>query len=167
MLVSAVLQSGSVICIHISPPFWAFYFLLVVKSLPANAGLKRCGVWSLGHEDPLEKEWQPTPVFLHGKFHRQRSLAGYSRWGCKDTRLKWLSMHAFPSAWASHLPCLIPLDHHRAPSWAPRIREHLPTCCLFRGRFYITSCFKRPLEERQAKITLKQSGLLKTERQNP
>ena len=24
------------------------------------------------------REWQPTPVFLLGKFHRQRSLAGYS-----------------------------------------------------------------------------------------
>ena len=26
---------------------------------------------SLGQEDPLEKEWQPTPVFLPGKFHGQ------------------------------------------------------------------------------------------------
>ena len=34
-------------------------------------------VWSLGREDPLEKEWQPTLVFLPGKSHRMRSLAGY------------------------------------------------------------------------------------------
>ena len=26
---------------------------------------------------------QPTPVFLPGKPHAQRSLAGYSPWGCK------------------------------------------------------------------------------------
>ena len=33
---------------------------------------------SLGQEDPLEKWWLPTSVFLPGKFHRQRSLVGYS-----------------------------------------------------------------------------------------
>ena len=27
--------------------------------------------------------WLPTPVFLPGKFHGQRSLAGYSPWGRK------------------------------------------------------------------------------------
>ena len=26
------------------------------------------------------RKWQPTPVFLPGKFHEQRSLAGYSPW---------------------------------------------------------------------------------------
>ena len=35
-------------------------------------------VQSLGEEDPLEKEWQPTPVSLPGKSHGQRTLAGYS-----------------------------------------------------------------------------------------
>ena len=25
-----------------------------------------------------------TPVCLHGKFHAQKSLAGYSPWGCKE-----------------------------------------------------------------------------------
>ena len=33
--------------------------------------------WSLGWD------WQPTPVVLPGKFHGQRSLAGYSPWGHK------------------------------------------------------------------------------------
>ena len=27
---------------------------------------------------------QLAPVFLPGKFHGQRSLAGYSPWGCKE-----------------------------------------------------------------------------------
>ena len=30
------------------------------------------------------RKWQPAPVFLPGKFHGQRSLAGYSPWGCKE-----------------------------------------------------------------------------------
>ena len=38
----------------------------------------------LGQEDPLRKEWLPTPVFLPEEFHGQRSLVGYSPWGCKE-----------------------------------------------------------------------------------
>ena len=30
------------------------------------------------------REWQPTLVFLPGKFHGQRSLVGYSPWGHKE-----------------------------------------------------------------------------------
>ena len=30
------------------------------------------------------RKWLPTPVFLPGKFHGERSLAGYSLWGCKE-----------------------------------------------------------------------------------
>ena len=30
------------------------------------------------------KEWQPTPVFLAGKFHGQRGLESYSPWGHKE-----------------------------------------------------------------------------------
>ena len=33
---------------------------------------------------PWRREWQPTPAFVPGKFHRQRSLADYSPWGCKE-----------------------------------------------------------------------------------
>ena len=33
---------------------------------------------------PWRKEWLPTPVFLPGEFHGQRSLAGYSSWGHKE-----------------------------------------------------------------------------------
>ena len=30
------------------------------------------------------RKWQPTPVFVPGKFHGQRNLAGYSPWGGKE-----------------------------------------------------------------------------------
>ncbi|KAB0379908.1 hypothetical protein FD755_007692, partial [Muntiacus reevesi] len=33
---------------------------------------------------PWKRKWQPTPVFSPGKFHGQRSLVGYSPWGCKE-----------------------------------------------------------------------------------
>ena len=31
------------------------------------------------------RKWQPTPVILPGEHHEQRSLAGYSPWGCKES----------------------------------------------------------------------------------
>ena len=31
------------------------------------------------------RKWQPTPVFLPGKFRGQRSLVGYSPWGCQES----------------------------------------------------------------------------------
>ena len=41
-------------------------------------------VQSLGREDPLEKEMEPTPVLLPGKFHGWRCLVGNSPWGHKE-----------------------------------------------------------------------------------
>ena len=32
-----------------------------------------------------EGKWQPTPIFLPGELHGQRSLAGYSPWGRKES----------------------------------------------------------------------------------
>ena len=42
-------------------------------------GFAKQEVWvqSLGREDPLEKKMQPTPIFLPGKSHGQRSLTWY------------------------------------------------------------------------------------------
>ena len=39
-----------------------------------------------GWEDPLEKQMAGHSVFLPGKFHRERRLAGYSPWSCKRVR---------------------------------------------------------------------------------
>ena len=36
---------------------------------------------------PWRSEWQPTPVFLPGEFHGQRSLVGYWPWGHKELDL--------------------------------------------------------------------------------
>ena len=34
---------------------------------------------------PWRRPWQPTLVFLPGKSHGQRRLAGYRTWGCKES----------------------------------------------------------------------------------
>ena len=54
----------------------------MVKNLPA---MWETWVWSLGWEIPGRRVWQPTPVFLPGEFHGQRSLVGYSPRGCKES----------------------------------------------------------------------------------
>ena len=62
------------------PLLIAFYCLLfigtslvaqMVKCLPT---MQETQVQSLGWEDLLEKEWQPTPVLLPGKSHGLKSL---------------------------------------------------------------------------------------------
>ena len=42
-------------------------------------------VWSLGWEDPLEEGMATHSSILFGKSHGQRSLAGYSPWGHKES----------------------------------------------------------------------------------
>ena len=83
---------------------WIFYilnFVIALKYLPLAAQLVRNGpamqetrVQSLGREDSLEKKMATTPVFLPGESHGQRSLAGYSPWGCKELdTTQWLNYH--------------------------------------------------------------------------
>ena len=55
---------------------------LVVKNLPASEG----DTGSIpGLKIPWSRKWQPTPVFLSGKVHGQRSLVGYSPWCHKES----------------------------------------------------------------------------------
>ena len=59
----------------------------MVKNLLANARDMRDAVRSLGREDPRERKWQPTPVFLPGESHGPRSLVGYSPCGRKQSNM--------------------------------------------------------------------------------
>ena len=68
---------------------------------------------------PWRKKWQPTPVFLPGKFHGQRRLSGYNPWDCKESNMiehtrihiiktsQGVGVHQF-IAW---LCCLYWVDH--------------------------------------------------------
>ena len=50
----------------------------------------RCDPW-VG-KIPWRREWQFTPVFLSGKFRKQKSLACYSPWGHKESDMtEWLT----------------------------------------------------------------------------
>ena len=75
---------------------WASRVAPVVKSPPANAGEGRGvgGFDSWIGKVPWRRKWQPTPVFLPGKSHGQRSLAGYSPCGLRHKGWTPLSIWA-------------------------------------------------------------------------
>ena len=58
----------------------------MVKNLPALAGI-------IGDMDSIPESarflwwraWQPSPIFLPGKFHGQKDQEGCSRWGYKES----------------------------------------------------------------------------------
>ena len=59
---------------------WGEYYV----SFPGSSGCKEsiCNAEGLGSipwpgKIPWRREWQPTPVFLPGELHGQRSLVGY------------------------------------------------------------------------------------------
>ena len=54
----------------------------MVKNLPV---MQKTGFNPWVEKIPRKREWVPTPVFLPGKFHGQRSLVGYSPWGHKES----------------------------------------------------------------------------------
>ena len=69
----------------------------VGKELACNAGnclqCRRHGFDSWVRKIPWRRKWQPTPVFSPGEFHGQRSLVGYSAWGCKELDMtEWLTL---------------------------------------------------------------------------
>ena len=57
-------------------------------------------VLSLGGDGPWRRKWPSTPVFLPGEYpmdresHGQKSLAGYSPWGCTEADMTEHEAHA-------------------------------------------------------------------------
>ena len=43
---------------------------------------------------PWRRAWQPTPVFLPGESHGQRSPVDHSAWGCKELEMTEVTYHA-------------------------------------------------------------------------
>ena len=88
----------SKICLKKKTPF---PFLIPLIMLIDNIGLPR---WLSGKESacqcrkhrrhgfdpqvgkiPWRRKWQPAPIYSPSKLHGQRSLVGYSPWGCKKS----------------------------------------------------------------------------------
>ena len=66
---------------------------LMVKNSPASRRCRRCGFDPWVRKIPWSRTWQPTLVFLPGESHGQKSLVGYSPWGCKESdTAEWLTL---------------------------------------------------------------------------
>ena len=77
---------------------------------------------------PWGREWQPTPVFLSGESHGERSLAGYSPWGRKTVRCDLATEHRWKAT--------------RGPQFKHRCGRHQgpPTEGLRRGYIALFFC---------------------------
>ena len=60
-----------------------FKSVMVVQMVKNPPAMQETQVQSLGWKSPWRRAWQPTAVFLPGESHGQRSLVGYSPWGCR------------------------------------------------------------------------------------
>ena len=63
-------------------------------------------IWSLGWEDPLEKEMATLSSILAWKFPGQRSLVGYSPWGGQESDHNWGRTHTHPNRHSETPPSL-------------------------------------------------------------
>ena len=54
---------------------------------------KRLEIYPWVRKISWRKAWQPTPVFLPGESYGQRSLAGYSPWGQKQSDMTEATQH--------------------------------------------------------------------------
>ena len=70
-----------------------------VKNPRQRKRCRRCGFDSWVGKIPWRRAWHPTPVFLPGESHGQRSLVGYSPQGCKELDM---TEHAHMQEFHSH-----------------------------------------------------------------
>ena len=69
---------------------------------------KRCGFSPWFRKIPWRRKWHPTPGFLPGKSHGQRSLVGYSPWGRKESdTTERLHFHFPPCFLASQVALVV------------------------------------------------------------
>ena len=93
---------------------WASQVALAVKNLLANAQGMRRNFDAWIRKIPWRRAWQRTPVFLLGESQGQRSLAGYSPWGCKESDMTEVTQHSsqMPPAelWKSYMILAVPTN---------------------------------------------------------
>ena len=73
-------------CVQYSIVNCGFPVLLVVQMVKNLLKMLEMWVQFMGWEDPLGQGWLPTPVFLPGEFHGQRSLVLCNPWGHKESQ---------------------------------------------------------------------------------
>ena len=71
----------------------------LIRCLGCHSQCRRCRFNPWVRKIHWRRKWQPTPVFLPGKPHGQKSLEGYSPQGQKELNTtEWLHTHNYPRA---------------------------------------------------------------------
>ena len=69
---------------------------LVIKNLSVNARRhRRCKFYPWVRKIPWRRKWQPMPVFLPGKSHGQRSMAGNNLWCHRESDMTEQLTHTY------------------------------------------------------------------------
>ena len=92
---------------------------------------KRCRFDPWVKNIPWRSKWQPILVFLPGKSHRQRSLAGYSPWDSKESDMIERLNNNNKSPFLSPLPHTVPrCSHTELLTCMPRALGTLKSPCF-------------------------------------
>ena len=121
--------AGLVICIIYrpnGPPSWLSGRWTIC--LP----VKEVRVQSLGREDPLERKWQSTSVFLPGKSRGQRSLADYSASVAKESEATW---QASTTTISTPVWLIVPASLEQEGVWGWKT-DQIPTGPLGLGQWF-------------------------------
>ena len=119
----------------------------MVKNLPA---VQETGFDPWVRKIPWRRKWQPTPVFLPGESHGQRSLAGCSPWGRKESDTTKQLTHAQTVARQAPLPMRFPRQEHWSGLPVPSSGDLHdpgvePTSSALAGRFFTTEPPGKPI----------------------
>ena len=87
------------------------------------------------------RAWQPTPVFLPGESHGQRSLVSYSPWGSQSVRHDWSNRACSEQTKSDNLGCtklylmevlglILTYDFTNTARYVICILPVLPDCCF-------------------------------------
>ena len=118
------LQSGS----HLS---LKTYLLIRLSGKESACQCRRCGFNPWVRKIVWRREWQPILVFLPGKSHRQRSLAGYSPWDSKESDMIERLNNNNKSPFLSPLPHTVPrCSHTELLTCMPRALGTLKSPCF-------------------------------------
>ena len=112
----------------------------MVKESACQCGrLRRCNFHHWVGKIPWRKKRQPTPVFLPGKSHGQRSLVDYNLWGRTESdMIEGLSIYALMLFCHSFLPSAF--GALSVGSWVSLIFLH--HCVLSLKYFLASRCYK-------------------------
>ena len=98
-------------------PWW------LLSGKESSCQCRRCGFDPSVGKIPWSRKWQPTPVFLPGKFHAQRCLAGCRPWGRREPDTAEQTHSTQPDARYTEGATQLPAGSQQSPASPGRARQ--------------------------------------------